>query len=160
MLKKYFNQKISQPVREKGWILGEKFGKMILPGVLFGNKLFNLVKKKADRRPRLTVSLLLLVIIVNTVLAIHIAYHRDMSSLKPESVISSFQGIKAPKPIDMEILNQQAPDIGILKAIRDSLQFFKDKPSLTPQDSLTVFRLLKTVASLNKNYKHPSIRKP
>ena len=155
MLRKYFNQKISQPAREKGWMLGEKFGKMILPGVLFLNKLFNSLKKKADRRPRLTVLLLLLVIIVNTVLVVHMAYHRDKASLKPELKTSSIQAIKAPKPIDMDMLNHQAPDIGRLKAIRDSLLFFKDKPSLTPQDSLAVFGLLKAVALLNKNYKHP-----
>ena len=160
MLKKYFNQKISQPAREKGWMLGEKFGKMILPGILFGNTLFNSVKKKAERKPRLTVSLLLFVIIVNTVLAVHIAYHRNKAALKPELKTSSIQGLKALKPIEMDLLNQQAPDLGMLKALRDSLQFYKDKPSLTPLDSLTVFRLLKSVASLNKNYKHPSIRKP
>lgn len=160
MLRKYFKQKISQPAREKGWMLGEKFGKMILPGVLFGNKLFNSVKKKAERRPRLTVFLLLFVIIVNTVLAVDMAYHRNKVALKPELKTSTIQGMKAPKPIDIDMLNQQAPDIGILKAIRDSLQFFKDKPSLTSQDSLTVFGLLKSVASLNKNFKHPSIRKP
>jgi hypothetical protein len=160
MLRKYFKQKISQPAREKGWMLGEKFGKMILPGVLFGNKLFNSVKKKAERKPRLTVSLLLFVIIANTVLAVHIAYNRDKAALNQGPKAPSIQAIKAPKIIDMDILNQQAPDIVLLKAIRDSLQFFKDKPSLTSQDSLTVFGLLKSVASLNKNYKHPSIRKP
>ena len=142
-------------------MLGEKCGKMILPGVLFGNKLFNSVKKKAERKPRLTVSLLLFVIIVNTVLAVHIAYHRNKAVLKPELKTSSIHGLKVPKPIDMDILNQQAPDdIGMLKALRDSLQFYKDKPTLTPLDSLTVFGLLKSVASLNKIYKHPSIRKP
>lgn len=155
MLRKYFKQKISQPAREKGWMLGEKFGKMILPGVLFGNKLFNSVKKKAERKPRLTVSLLLFVIIANTVLAVHMAYYRNKVTLKPELKTSSNQGLKVPKTIDIGMLNQQAPDIGRLKAIRDSLQFFKDKPSLTPQDSLAVFGLLKSVALLNKNYKHP-----
>jgi hypothetical protein len=160
MLRKYFKQKISQPAREKSWTLGEKFGKMILPWVLSLNKLFISVKRKAERRPRLTVSLLLLVIIMNTVIAVHIVYSRNKATLKPELKTSSIQGLKVPKPINMDMLNQQAPDIGRLKAIRDSLQFFKDKPSLTSQDSLTVFGLLKSVASLNKNYKHPSIRKP
>jgi hypothetical protein len=160
MLRKYFKQKISQPAREKGWILGEKFGKIILPGVLSLNKLFNSVKRKAERRPRLTVSLLLLMIIMNTVIAVHIAYHRNKAALKPELNTSSIQVLKVPRVIDMDRLNQQAPDIGILKAIRDSLQFFKGKPSLTSQDSIAVLGLLKAVATLNKNYKHSSIRKP
>jgi hypothetical protein len=155
MLRKYFKQKIGQPAREKGSMLGEKFGKMIVPWVLFGNKLFNSFKKKAERRPRLTVSLLLLVIIANTVLAVNIAYHRNNVALKQGPKTSSLHGMKAAKPIDIDMLNQQAPDLGRLKAIRDSLQFFKDKPSLTPQDSLAVLGLLKTVALLNKNYKHP-----
>jgi hypothetical protein len=155
MLKKYFKQKISQPAREKSWMLGEKFGKMILPGVLSFNKLFNSVNRKAERRPRLTVSLLLLVIIVNTVLAVHITYRRNKAALKPVLKTSSIQGLKVHRAIDMDKLNQQAPDIEMLKTIRDSLQFFKDKPTLTPADSLSVLGLLKTVASLNKNYKHP-----
>lgn len=155
MLRKYFKQKIGQPAREKGSKLGETFGKMIVPWVLFWNKLFNSFKKKAERRPRLTVSLLLLVIIANTVMAVNMAYHRNNVALKPGPKTSSIHGMKAPKPIDIGMLNQQAPDLGRLKAIRDSLQFFKDKPSLTPQDSLAVLGLLKTVALLNKNYKHP-----
>jgi uncharacterized membrane protein len=160
MLRKYFKQKIGQPAHEKSWMLGEKFGKTILPGVLSLNKLFNSVKRKAERRPRLTVSLLLLMIIMNTVIAVHIAYYRNKAALKPELNTSSIQVLKVPRVIDMDRLNQQAPDIGILKAIRDSLQFFKEKPSLTSQDSIAVLGLLKAVATLNKNYKHPSIRKP
>ncbi|HEV3252413.1 MAG TPA: hypothetical protein VGZ71_15740 [Puia sp.] len=155
MLRKYFKQKISRPAREKGWILGEKFGKIILPGALFLCKLFNSLKKKAERNPRLTVSLLLMLIILNTMIAVDITYHRNKSALKPESKTSSIQGLKVPKAIDMDMLNSQVPDIGRLKAIRDSLQFFKDKSSLTSQDSITILGLLKVVATLNKNYKHP-----
>jgi hypothetical protein len=155
MLKKYFNQKISQPAREKGWVLGEKFGKMILPGVLLLYRIFNAAKKRADRRPRLTVSILLFVIIVNTLLGINFSYHRNKKASKPAARATTISVIKAPRPVDMDMMGQQAPDIGRLKSIRDSLQFFKEKKTWTAQDSIAVLGLLKTVASLNKNYNHP-----
>jgi hypothetical protein len=155
MLRKYFKQKISQSARKKSAMLGEKFGKTILPGVLFLHKLFNSAKRKAERRPRLTVFLILVVIIMNTVIAVHLTVRRNKAALKRVAGTYSFQGFKVPKAIDIDMLNQQAPDIGKLKTIRDSLQFFKDKKTLTPQDSLSVLGLLKAVALLNKNYKHP-----
>lgn len=155
MLRKYFKQKISQPAREKGWALGEKFGKMILPGVLLLYRIFSVAKKRAERRPRLTVSLLILAIVVNTLLAINFSYHRNKTASKPGAKAAAISVIKAPRPIDMDMLNQQAPDIGRLKSIRDSLQFFKEKKTWTTGDSIAVLGLLKTVASLNKNYNHP-----
>ena len=155
MLRKYFNRKISQPAREKGWALGEKFGKMILPAVLFLYRHFVSVKKRAERRPRLTVSLLMLTIILNTLVAINFSYHRNKTNGKPSAKTTTISGIKAPKPIDIDMMSQQAPDIGRLKSIRDSLQSYKEKKALTAEDSIAVLGLLKTVASLNKNYKHP-----
>jgi len=155
MLRKYFNQKISQPARDKGWQLGEKFGKTILPGILFLFKHFNTIKKKAERRPMLSVALLLLVIVLNTVIAVNFAYQRNKAVSKKDTNNSNSQLINAPKPIDMTILNQPSPDINRLKAIRDSLQFYKNKSKLDSQDSIAVMELLRTVASLNNNYKHP-----
>ena len=155
MPRKYFKEKIGQPVRDKGWALGEKFGKMILPGVLLWLRLFNQVKKKAERKPTLTVSLLMLMIILNTLFAIHFSDHRNKTNSKLDTKGSSIPVIKAPKTVDMEMLGQQTPDFGRLKSLRDSLQFFKDKKTFTAQDSMTVLELLKTAATLNKNYKHP-----
>ena len=155
MLRKYFNRKVSRPTREKGWALGEKFGKMILPGVLYLYRLFISAKKRAERKPRLTVSLLLLTIILNTLVAINFSSHRNKTNRKPGAKAAAISGIKAPKPIDMDMMSQQAPDIERLKSIRDSLQLYKEKKTLTTGDSIAVLGLLKTVASLNKNYKHP-----
>ena len=128
---------------------------MILPGVLLLYKLFISAKKRAERRPRLTVSLLMLTIILNTLVAINFSYHRNKTNSKPGAKAATILGIKAPKPIDMDMMSQQAPDIGRLKSIRDSLQWYKEKKALTAGDSIVVLGLLKTVASLNKNYKHP-----
>jgi hypothetical protein len=155
MLRKYFKQKISQPAREKGWALGEKFGKMTLPVVLLLYRIFNAAKKRSERRPRLTVSLLLLALILNTLVAISFSYHRNKTAIKPDAKAAKISVIKAPRHLEMDMMGQQAPDIGRLKSIRDSLQFFKEKRTWTAQDSIAVLGLLKTVASLNKNYKHP-----
>ena len=155
MLRKYFKQKISEPAREKGWMLGEKFGKMILPVVLLLYRIFNAAKKRAERRPRLTVSLLLLAIILNTLVAINFSYHRNKTASKQGARAATISVIKAPRHIEMDMMGQQAPDIGRLKSIRDSLQFFKEKKTWTTGDSIIVLGLLKTVASLNKNFNHP-----
>jgi hypothetical protein len=155
MLRKYFKQKISQPARDKGWRLGEKFGKTLIPGILFLNKHFNAIRKKAEKWPRLSVALLLLIIILNTVIAVNFAYQRNKAVSKKEGSNSASQLLKSPKPIDMTILNQPSPDINRLKAIRDSLQFYKNKSKLEPQDSIAVMELLKTVAALNNKYNHP-----
>jgi hypothetical protein len=155
MLRKYFKQKISQSAREKGWALGEKFGKMILPGVLLLYRIFNAAKKRAERRPRLTVSLLILAIVVNTLVAINFSYHRNKTASKPDAKAATISVIKAPRHVELDMIGQQTPDIGRLKTIRDSLQFFKQKKTWTAGDSIAVLGLLKTVASLNKNYNHP-----
>ncbi len=155
MLKKYFKQKISEPIRAKGWVLGEKFGKMILPGVLLLYRIFNTAKKRAERRPRLTVSTLLISIILNTLVAIHFSHHRNKTGSKPGAKAASISVIKAPRQVEMDMMGQQTPDIGRLKSIRDSLQFYKEKKTWTTGDSIAVLGLLKTVASLNKNFNHP-----
>ena len=155
MLRKFFNQKIGVPARRRGWRLGEKFGRFVLPGALLLPSMFKSVKNKANRWPCLTVSLLLSLIIVNTTLVIHYSFQtmRRANRSGEKTLVPAM--IKPARAPNMAVLIQPMPDINRLKSIRDSLQLFKEKKVFTPQDTTTILQLLKEVALFYRPSQYP-----